>query len=140
MNYFDDAALAYLSIHGDTFALDEQTFTSLRVMLVGLVPIRKRFAGGELACYAPDAQRSNSGIYCAFCPHRRECQRKLRLQLLYLDAGEPRPVFFELNRSSFGTLRALVTTRGLEQLQTEILSMRLIYDELGHRRIEFSLA
>jgi len=140
MNYFEDSPAAFLSIRGEHFVLGQQTFSSLRVMLIGLHPIRKRFADGALVCYAPDATRSKTGQHCVFCPTRRDCQRKLRLQLLYLDAGEPLPLLFELNQGSFGGLRELVDTHGLERLQSEILVMSLTIDEHSRRRVEFYLA
>ena len=140
MNYFEDAPPEYLSIRGDAFELGGERFTSMRVMLVGLQPIRKRFSNGSLVCYAPDAKRSKTGSYCAFCPARRDCQRKLRLQLIHLEAAEPLPILFELNQRSFVSLRELLDAHGLDRLQSEILVMALTFDDSNRRQVEFYFA
>ena len=137
--YFSDPTVHYLNVSGENLCFNGQTHRAIRFLLCRLQPIRKRFHQGRLACHSPDARTSKDGQFCAFCPRRATCQRKLRLSLHIIDGATLTPAFFELNQSSFPALQPLLEQHGEQALKHQPITMKVVYDHHERTRIEFTL-
>ena len=137
--YFNDPTVHYLNVKGESLCLNGQSYRAIRFLLCRLQPIRKRFHQGRLACHSSDARTSKDGQFCAFCPRRSHCQRKLRLSIHIIDGATLTPAFFELNQSSFPSLQALVEQHGEDAIKEHPLTLQVVYDDHDRKRIEFTL-
>lgn len=134
---FNGDTPSYVSIRDEQFAVDGRLHERIRVLLHRYEPIRKRFVRGRLTCYSPDARRSRTGEFCAFCAVRSSCQRKVRLSLLHVDGTDLQPIVFDLNERSFVGLQRLLDRHG-DALRDMILVMQLVYDDADRKYVEFT--
>lgn len=138
MNYFQSELPAFVSIHGDSFLIDNHKLDSLRVLIQKIQPVRKLFRDGRLICYSMDARIANNNRHCIFCENAYRCQKKLRLCMLDVTKPVCEPIILEIGQPSFQSLDALLGRIGETQLNATPISLKIVYDEHDRRLVEFT--
>ena len=135
MAFFQQQKPAFVSVHKEQFVIGHIPHDSLRVFIIKVQPIRKFFRDGKLECYSMDAKISRSKKYCVFCNDAWQCQAKLRLSMLQLDAMHP--IILDINQPSFERFQALLD-QYKNSLDSIPVTIKIIYDEQDRRGIEFA--
>ncbi len=121
---FDRAKPQFVSLRNGQFVFKEQAFSCLEVFIKDIIPVRKRFAGNKLVCFAPDAANGRHGKICGFCHERSSCQQRLRLHLLITNTGtELVPAVLEIKHHLFGPLEKAIQAAGQDNLADVIIQL-----------------
>ncbi len=119
---FNEVKPVFVSLKNNNFHLRNKAYEQLEVFIQDVSSVRKLFEGKRVECYSNDGQKGKNGQFCAICPKRMKCQRRIRLMLVVLNPKEEHlPAQLEINKNSFGNLKTL-----LESIAEEELSKTLI--------------
>jgi hypothetical protein len=139
MKLFDQTKPRFVSVKEDSFVIDQRFHPTIRCLIQKAQPIRKLFRQGRLVCYSMDGKLGlATKTYCVFCDDAFQCQRKVRLSMILLDHGEPRPVVLDLNHGSFAAFEQLLDAIGHDQLKDTPVAMKIVCDHHDRRAIEFT--
>ncbi len=127
----------YLRCHADHFLLAAEALDTLDARVHSLQPVRKRFAGQRLVCWSPDGQTGGRPPQpCAFCPHTRHCQARVRLNLILTRSDHPDlPAILELRPADFPAVEAALAAAGPDPLNRVLFRFRLVPASDGYHRL-----
>jgi hypothetical protein len=102
---FEQTKPQFISVNNGQFRLKDAHYGSLSVFIKDILPVRKRFAGNKLVCFARDGTTAGNGQVCGFCRERDRCQQRLRLNLMVNNAdADPVPAVLEIRAHLFEAL------------------------------------
>jgi hypothetical protein len=102
---FEQTKPQFISVNNGQFRLKDKDYSTLEVVIKDIVPVRKRFAGNKLICFARDGKTAGNGQVCGFCRDRGKCQQRLRLNLMVNNIDvEPVPAAIEIRAHLFDAL------------------------------------
>lgn len=121
---FDQTKPQFISANNGQFRFKDADYSSLEVFIKDIVPVRKRFVGNKLVCFARDGATASNGQVCGFCRDRDKCQQRLRLNLMVnnIDA-ELVPAVLEIRFHLFATLEEAIAKAGEEGLQDVLFEL-----------------
>jgi len=130
----------FVRFDSNRFRVGRRLREQLRGLLVDMLPMRKRFEGKRLVCWANDGSTGRDGQRCALCRDRWKCAERVRLMLL-LDGLEetPVPAILEIGYGSFDALEQFVQTVGPEKAATSPVCISMTRDS-GRLRFIFQPA
>jgi len=114
---FEQTKPQFVSVRNGQFRLKGTDHPSLQVFIKDIIPVRKRFAGAKLICFARDGTTATNGQVCGFCRDRDQCQQRLRLNLMVNNVDpEPVPAVLEIRFHLFEALDRAIAKAGEHDL------------------------
>jgi hypothetical protein len=122
------------------FRIGRRRREQLQGFIVDMLPMRKRFEGKRVACWANDGVTGRYGQRCALCRERWSCAERVRLMLL-LDGLEEQsvPAILEIGYGSFDALEQFVQTVGADNVASARVCIAMKRDN-GRLRFTFQQA
>ena len=103
----------FVRFDNHTFRVGRRKRDQLEGIITDMLPMRKRFEGKRLVCWANAGLTGKDGQRCALCRERWGCAERVRLMLL-LDGldEEPAPAILEIGHASFDALEEFARKAG----------------------------
>lgn len=122
------------------FRVGRRRREQLQGFITDMLPMRKRFEGKRLVCWANDSITGRHGQRCALCRQRWSCAERVRLMLL-LDGidQEPVPAILEIGYGSFDALEQFVQSVGPDNVASRTVCIGM-NRENGRLRFTFQQA
>jgi len=123
---FKAAEPLYVAVREGEFRVGDQYYKLLEVSIQDVLPVRKLFLESRLVCFSFDNRTGKNGTYCALCPNRFRCRRRIRLMILIHNVdSEPLPAVLEISPASFDALEQLINEVGHEKLPNTLVLIQL---------------
>lgn len=130
----------FVRFEQNQFLIGRRRREQLQGLIVDLLPMRKRFEGKRVACWANDGVTGRYGQRCALCRDRWSCAERVRLMLLLDDLEEqPVPAILEIGYASFDALEQFVHAVGPDKVAGSPVCIRMTR-ESGRLRFTFQSA
>jgi len=124
--------------HG--FRVGRSRREQLQGLITDMLPMRKRFEGRRLVCWANDGRVGRDGQRCALCRQRWNCAERVRLMLLLNGIEkDPVPAILEIGHGSFDALEQFVQTVGADNIASKRVCIRM-HRTQGRLRFTFQVA
>ncbi len=121
---FEQTKPKFISVNNGQFQFKGAAYSQLDVFIKDIVPVRKRFEGAKLICFARDGITAGNGQVCGFCRDRDKCQQRLRLNLMLNNVeADPVPAALEIRFHLFDTLEEAIAKAGEKDLQNVLFEL-----------------
>ena len=130
----------FVRFDNHAFRIGRRKREQLEGIITDMQPMRKRFEGKRLVCWANDGMAGRDGQRCALCRERWSCAERVRLMLL-LDGLEqnPVPAILEIGHGSFDALEQFVLEVGADNIASKPVCIGMQRTQ-GRLRFTFQLA
>ena len=130
-NFFETTKPKFISIRENLFYIDGTKYSSLHVNIQDLLPVRKFFQNGKLACYAINSDTSSTGKNCSLCSDKFKCFMKVRIMMqVYKIYDELIPAALEVGKKEFQSLQIIINDITKEELCKKNIKLTFLNKKL----------